>query len=371
MNFKNKLDFCVIPNPYNRGAKNLVFVCYSGTNALDDKLYLDSDYEILKTVMGQIGLAEIDCCIFETSDNVLISMDELKVKLTEIGLRYSKPFEFNIIGDLEMFHRDLISNSNIYNSPTMVNSGIIDNSAFTFSTTVPTTVQTKFKVPKVGEKITLHFYLFLQCHFVNENDCVLELVGDLQSKENNNTRNFLKITKSEFIRLDSSAPNVILLQSTKTYKDFVDEINFLHKGNFRFVRPVVSQGGDMIVKSKEFVYSIMEIRKNINPVHRIVVEANLNQYYDSMISISKKIKKELTNEHKKLISLESMRPEMLLLKQKLKDKMLSLAEMDEFEKANALKSDINFIDNKIKIVDNLEEKNITSEEYLKTFCLNS
>ena len=35
----------------------------------------------------------------------------------------------------------------------------------------------------------------------------------------------------------------------------------------------------------------MEIKKNINPVHKIVVEANLNQYYDSMMAISKKIKK--------------------------------------------------------------------------------
>jgi protein-arginine kinase activator protein McsA len=62
---------------------------------------------------------------------------------------------------------------------------------------------------------------------------------------------------------------------------------------------------------------------------------------------------------------------MLLLKQKLKDKMLHLAESDEFEKASMVKNDINLIENKIKFIDTLEEKNITREDYFKTFCLNS
>jgi len=61
----------------------------------------------------------------------------------------------------------------------------------------------------------------------------------------------------------------------------------------------------------------------------------------------------------------------LKLKNKFKDKMLSFAEEDEFEKANVLKRDINFLDNKIKVIDAMEEKNITKQEYLKTFCLNS
>ena len=38
MNFKTKLDFCVIPSPYSRGQRNLVFVAYSGTNKVDERL---------------------------------------------------------------------------------------------------------------------------------------------------------------------------------------------------------------------------------------------------------------------------------------------------------------------------------------------
>jgi hypothetical protein len=364
MNFKINLDFCVIPSPYNKGAKNLVFISYRGANKIDEKLCLEADYEHLKNTLGQYGYQEIDFCIFESSDNTIIRADILKSKLSEAGLRYSKPFEFNIMGELDSFNLELMSQQEeAYN--------LKSESSVYFSTTTPIINSVKSKIPAVGEKIVLHFYLFLQCHWINENDCVLELVGDLYSKENNNTRNFLQITKSEFVRLDSNIPNTIMLQSVKSYGDFTNEINILHKGNFKFVKPIMSQDGDMVMKTKEFVYNIIEVKKSINPIHRIVVEANLNQYYDNMISVSKKIKKELSLEQKKIVSLEVVRPEMLLLKQKLKDKMLILAETDEFEKASIVKKDMNFIDNKIKSIDDMEEKNITYGEYFKTFCLNS
>ena len=66
-----------------------------------------------------------------------------------------------------------------------------------------------------------------------------------------------------------------------------------------------------------------------------------------------------------------LRPEILLLKQKIKDKMLYLAEVDEFEQANKLKKDMSFVDDKLSIIDALEEKSISNEEYGKNFCLSS
>lgn len=361
MNFKINLDFCVIPNPYNKGFKNLVFISYRGANKIDEKLCLEQDYEHLKNVLWNYGYKEINYCVFESSNNTTIRADELKSRLSEAGLRYSKPFEFNINGELESFNLELMSQIEEARAyPALEN--------IQFSTT---SKAIKSKVPAVGEKIVLHFYLFLQCNWINENDCVLDLVGDLYSKENNNTRNFLQITKSEFVRLDAGRSDEIILQSVKTYGDFVNEINILHKGIFKFVKPIMSKDGEMVIKTKEFTYNIIEIKKNINPIHRINVEAKLNLYYDGMMSVSKKIKKELSLEQKRIVSLEAIRPEMLSLKQKLKDKMLTLAETEEFEKANNIKTDVSFIENKIQAIDGMEEKNITFKEYFKTFCLSS
>lgn len=368
MNFKNKLDFCIIPSPYSGGLKNLFFVTYHGTNQISEKLCLEEDYEVIKYLLNGHGYQEIDFCVFESANNSTDSIHDVVSSLSKSGLKYSKPFEFNIMGELDSFKRDVAANTHTF-EPNLENN--LDDK-FVFTTTIPTNqIMPNSKVPAVGEKIKLNFYLFIQCIFVNENDCILELVGDLYSRENNNTRNFLQITSSDFTRIESNMPNVLILQSTKTYKDFIDEINFLHQGSFRFVKPIVTQNGETIMRTKEFIYNIMEIKKNINPTHRIVVEVNLNKYYDDMIEMSKKIKKELTAESKKIISLETLKPDMIQLKERFGDKMLHYAETDEFEKAALIKDHINFIDKKINLIDSLEDKNITKKEFNKTFCLKS
>ena len=373
MNFKNKLDFCIIPSPYSGGLKNLFFVAYHGTNQISEKLCLDEDYEVIRYLLNGHGYQEIDFCVFESSTSSIDSIHDVVSSLSKCGLKYSKPFEFNVMGELDSFKRDAISSFDIDPG----NSGLLSDS-FVNGDFVPTTpgkknliiqMPPKSKVPEVGEKIKLNFYLFIQCIFVNENDCILELVGDLYSKENNNTRNFLHLSSSDFVRLESNVPGVILLQSKKTYQDFADEISFLHQGSFRFVKPIVNKNGETIMRTKEFIYNIMEIKKSINPSHRIVVEVNLNHYYDDMIKMSKKIKREMDLEFKKIISLDALKPDMIQLKQRFNDKMIHFSENDEFEKAALSKKHISFIEEKISTVDSIEDKNITKKEFYKTFCL--
>lgn len=367
MNFKNKLDFCVIISPYNVPTRNIVFVTYGGLDTIEKSLCLDPDYEFFRYVMSQYGFKEIDYCTFESSEDTNAPIEEVKIKLEELGAGYSKALEASILKEI----KDLQEELRVPGNPYGLVSDSHNNVKFQFTHPEEFYIKTKAKVPVIGEKIQLHFYLFLQCNFFNENDCMLEIIGDIYSKENNNNRNFLQITKSDFIRIESKIPGVIVLQSTKSYGDFINEINFLHKGNFKFIKPDYNENGDMIKKTKEFTYNIMEIKKNINPIHKIVIEVNLNGHYDDMIYMSKKIKKELTAEQKKVIPLEPLVPEMIKLKRKFSEKMLTFADADEFEKASIIKKDINFIDDKIKIIDALEEKNITRQEYFKSFCLNS
>lgn len=362
MNFKVKLDFCVIPSPYNQGRKNLVFVSYRGSAMIDEKLCEEQDYELLKYTMNKMGYQEIDFCTFESSNNSSIGSEELKHKLAEAGLHYSKPLEFNVMSELNSFHKELME----FQQYKHENNSIF----FTQTHDKVEPINTKYKVPEVDEKISLYFYLFLQCNFLNDHDCILQIAGDLYSKENNNTRNYLQIAKSDFIRLKSDTPSVIILQSVKTWGDFIKDIDFLHKGKFVFQKPSI-QDGNVVIKTKEFTYDIMSIKTKINPAHKIILEIDVNQFYDEVIENSKKIKKEQTLNNKKIVSLELLRPEILLLRQKIKDKMLYLAEVDEFEQANKLKKDMGFVDDKLSIIDALEEKSISNEEYGKNFCLSS
>lgn len=109
---------------------------------------------------------------------------------------------------------------------------------------------TKVRIPKIGGKISLYFYLFLECHFINDDDCILLLNGEFYTSENNHFRNFLNITKSEFIRIESDLPNVITLQSTKKHKDFVGEVDLLHNGNFKIIKPYMTDIGQKGYKTK-------------------------------------------------------------------------------------------------------------------------
>lgn len=365
MKIKIDLDFCVIQSIYKTGFRNLIFVTYRGSNRIEENLCLETEYENLKYIMDKYGFKEIEYCTFESSNNYNMHIEEVKMKISENGLRYSKTLEFILSKEINDYHQEikLLQKNNQKTNLETVDKMLINVEKFRLNT--------KYKVPEVGEKITLYFYLFLKCNFISDKDCVLDLVGDMDSKQDNNNKNFLQIAKSDFVRIDCDIPNVISLQSKKTYSDFFNEINFLHKGNFKFSKPAFNHEGDMVTSTKEFVYNIMEIKKNINPNTRILVDVNLNKFYDEMLDSSKKIKKELSVEQKRLILLETLIPEIVKLKNKFNEKMLTHANIDEFEKAGNIKKDINFLDNKIKIIDAMEEKNITKQEYLKTFCLNS
>lgn len=363
MEFQNKFNFCIIPSPYSQGLKCLVFIAPYGANQIDEKLASSEEYEKIANQMSGLGFKEFDICVFESIESLNITREELAIKIANFGFIYSKPFEFNVVSELESFKTELY---------TFTNFDLLPDNSISFSTTKAIDeYQVKSHVPQIGEKIKLNFYLFLKCIFLNENDCTIELIGDLYSRENSNTRNFLQIVQSDFVRLESPIPNVILLQSTKSFKDFVSEINFLYRGNFKFGRPILNPDGQMTMKTKEYVYNIMEIKKHVNSSHKITVEVNLNKFYDDMINMSKKIKREQTTEFKKNISLEALKPDIIELKCKLQDKMLNYADSDEFEKANTVKRDINFIQKKIEIIENLDKKIITQKEYFKNFCLNS
>jgi hypothetical protein len=362
MNFNNKLVFCAIPSPQNN-KKYLVFVAPKGSNVVDDSFCSNPDYEILVQLLNDKGLEEIDSCSFETKDAIK-NKKELEIllkNLVKLGIKYSKPLEFNIMSEFQILNQSIIFDFLPFKNNLKTDNSLLGLDEFVV----------KNKVPGVGEKIKLNFYLFLQCVFQSENNVFLELVGDLYSKENTNFKNFLQITSSDFVRIDSGFPQVIILQSVKTYADFLKEINFLYKGNFKYVKHIIDPEGRAVVRTKEFHYNILEIKKHINPSLRIVVEVNLNKYYDDMILMSKKIKREKSNYKKTSFDISNIKSDMNELKERLSSKMLNFAEMDEFEKAENVKKDIVFIDNKMQFVDSLDKKVITQEEYLKNFCLNN
>lgn len=359
MNFKEKFDFCLIHNPYDLEGKALVFITARGLEYIDETITMDKDYRKIKSILENYGLVEIEFCSFESINK--IDDESLISKFEDVGVRYSKSLEIKITKEM----KDLKNTFSSFASET-------NYSSYTFSD--PNSQieldLTKVRIPKVGEKLSLYFYLFLECHFINDDDCILLLNGEFYTGENNHFRNFLNITKSDFIRVESDLPNVITLQSTKKYKDFALEVDLLHKGKFKFVKPYMTEIGQKGYKTKEYLYSFIEIKKNINPEHHIVLQVSLDGYFNQMLERSKEIRKENLKIRNKKISLETIKSQAVQIKENLESKMIDSADTDQYERASYFKRNINLLDNKLKIINDMTEESISLSEYMKIFSLN-
>lgn len=359
MNFKEKFDFCLIHSPYDLEGKALVFITARGLEYIDETITMDEDYRKVKSILENYGLVEIEFCSFESIGK--IDDESLIIKMEDRGVKYSKSLEIKILKEM----KELKNTFSSFASET-------NYSPYTFSD--PNSQieldLTKVRIPKVGEKMSLYFYLFLECHFINDDDCILLLNGEFYTSENNHFRNFLNITKSDFVRIESDLPNVITLQSTKKYKDFAGEVDLLHNGKFKFIKPYMTDIGQKGYKTKEYQYSFVEIKKNINPEHHIVLQVSLDGYFNQMLDRSKEIKKENLKVRKKTISLDIIKSQVAQIKEKLESKMIDSAETDQYERASYFKKNINLLDNKLKIINEMHEESISLAEYMKIFSLN-
>ena len=350
MSFKNKFDFCLISNPYHGKGKSIIFITARGLEYIDETIIVEDEYRKLKSFLENLNFIEIEFCSFEYNGENIIAEDDLINKIETRDVRYSKSLEIKISNSFSELYKQKNTNQfSGYNLP-------IESP--------------KYKVPNIGEKISLYFYLFLECHFINEDDCVIFLNGEFNTKENNHYRNFLKIAKSDFVRIESDVPNILTLQSAKKYKNFINEINILHRGNFQITKPFVTDVGQSGYKTKEYQYNFVEINKNINPDNNIVVQINLDRYFNKTIERSKEIKKELTSTEKKPISIDLIKSEISFIKNKLESKMINSAESDEYEIASFFKKNIILLNDKLNIISDIDKENMSIGEYMKIFTLN-
>jgi len=370
MSFNSKFDFCLISNPYNKNGKNIIFITSRGLDYIDETIISDENYIKTKSFLQNNNFSEIEFCSFESNEDafMLKNSDEIISKLEDRGLKYSKSLEMKITHEMEEMHKHDMESRKLF--PEVFHTSQHNHpSTAVFNEFQKPNNPPKYKVPEVGEKINLYFYLLLECHFINDNDCVLDLNGDFHNSENNHFRNFLKIAKSDFVRIESDIPNVLAFQSTKTYSDFIKEVNILYNGKFKTIKHFMTEVGQKGYKTNEYVYNFVEVKKNVNPENHITIQVNLNSYFNEMIERSKAIKKELTTNEKKTVSIEFIKSEINTVKNKLSNKMMTLASEDEYEKANYIKNNITKIDDKLKVINNIDNETILFGEYMKIFTL--
>lgn len=381
-----RFDFCIIPNPFSNGSRNMIFIAKTGDNFIDKNLVNSKDYQDIKEIIEKFGYTETGYLQFESSNNPQAPSTPVEIKkfLENCGLNYSRELEVSIIRDLNILKRE--SDRSAQNTLDFIY-GDYENPDFSLDdndtgedvvlgeSTKNKLIEAKselfmfkHKEPELREKITLYFYLFLEFGFNQFGKPIIQFGGDFKDSDNHDDRNYIKIVSSEFERVgDPKKPNSIILSSCKNQGDFLKEVGILYSGFFRYQRSIEKMDS-IIVEEKKYPYKIAEVKKFLDPSQSIVVETN-RMGYDRLIGLSNRIRSESVVESGKLIPTMDIEYKAEELSKFLTKRMSTLSDNEDFEEAAKMKKDVDFIKNQVEYVKGLNKTQITTEEYFKIFSV--
>lgn len=370
-------DFCIIPNPFSSGGRNMIFITKAGENSLNEEIIDNKQYKDIKEILEKFGYTETSYLQFESSNNEGFQKStilEMKECLEDFGLSYNREFEVNIVRDLNNLKVE--TGKVMHNNLDFIyGDGFKEDSSVVGEETRNKLIKSKkkmfefeYKEPELKDKIYLNFYLFLEFGFNQAGNPIIQFGGDFKDNDDYDDRNYIRIVESEFVRIhEPNSPSAIVLKSIKTQEDFLKEIGILYSGFFKYQRRIENDNA-MILKETKYPYKLIDVKKYIKPDQSIIVETN-RMGYDRLIKLSDKIKIESFQENKKIISIGDIKHKAKELNKFISNKMQILSEKEEFEEASKLKNDIEFIQKKLDLIKDLKKSEITTEEYFYLFSI--
>ena len=343
---KIKLDFCIITDP---AGSPIIYLTKSGADVLDKSIVKNQDYESAIFLIQNFGYIESDALTFsfgKAASFPMLKQEKIIEILKHNGMTYSTKLE-------DFVNNKIIKRQKNSNLPVKAKHYIKD-----------------VKVPEVGEKITLYFYLFLEAQFINnQKSCIINFNGDFVTNQATDKRNYINIAKADFIRVNSTNnQNKIVFKCCKTNYDFFKDIPVTYYGSFENLYYTVKDDSPVPVQEqKTYIYKFMVIHDSIKKDNRITIEVERDINYNEMIRCSKRIKRE--QELFKRDIFVNLNSEIELAEETvaiLKEKMLRNADIEEYEKAASIKKDIDYIES---LKNKMHEMPIKMElyKYIKIF----
>jgi hypothetical protein len=357
------LDFCVIENPFGKNKRPIIFVTRKGAEHLDETIINEEDYEKFIFKVQNFGYVESDVLTFESSqdpDFPVITSDVIKEVLLSTGMDYSVSLENNL-----RFEFNLLDVHGAKKFIEHLQKSKEEDDEKNKKLLIKLSQRSIYKIPEVGEKVSLYFYLFVECKFLGDK-CYINLNGDFVSKENSELRNYLGIFKCDFIRINNVYnPNKIILKSCDTHKDILKKLPMDFSGSFS-----IKIKKENLTIDKLYAYYLMEVKNNLPLQNRITIEIDTTYNFDEMIKVSKKIKKENQIIQRTKYSITHVKDVFENILKILNPKMIALAEKDEFEKAAIIKADIEHLKVKLKLIEKENNNSILYYSFIKNFHLN-
>lgn len=366
MIFKN-FSFCILKNPFSTNSSDVIFITIDNQkDMLKDIIESEPYSALVDTLRTKYNMVQLDWFAFTYSNNTPDNYLNIKKELeSSCGMKYDKNLEKNMEGYFSDLEHELKMNNSIY----------IKQSTFDVKEVKDIVLINKKDeyVPQLGEKVTLFLYLFIKANFI-DNYCYLEFTGDFFSKEDHNNKNFVKVYKCDFIRIDEREGEGMILQSTKTFKEILHEIPIDFHGSFETrhtVLPEDSYSYDFKVpkfKTFKYEYNFFDIYKSLSKDIKIII-SNQENRYRHLVELSDNIKKDYKIAQAEQLNIKKIRKSINYVKSNITNKMLKLSENEMYEDAAECKKNIDKLENLDLKLSKKKKKTILRKEYEKISCL--
>lgn len=377
------LEFCLIENQYSKDREVIACITTEGETELDRSALDTSTYQNAAAILNNHGFVALEKLWFERYGVENFEKDTLIQELEELGLAQStelcthlqdmidltyavdKTSPISDNGDPEFFYPE---------STTTVTDTVLFNdivSDYPKRSAPQRNSLIAYKIPKHAERINLCFYLFLDAILHQDNSFYFAFRGDVYDDTGDESSNYIKPVKMEFERLDWTVfqeKGQLVFQSVKTYKEIMEEMDFLYSVKYKFMTEQAMVAGKKMKATMNIDHNILEIKDCIQPENKIVFEMSFVEF-QNMCVISDHIEKEIEMENSEMISTSILRNTYDEVFERFDKKRDEAAHIEDYEEASHYRNLLEDLENRRVIIENLDDEEISIEEYNNKFIV--
>ena len=374
------LEYCLIENQYSKNKEIIVCITTEGETELDRSAVETAVYDDAVTVLNKYGFVALEKLWFERYVPEKLDQKKFKSDLDNIGLKESKELCGHLQDMIDLTYavdkKSPIADSGdpnfFYPDET---TDITDTVLFSDIVNSPKKQPAQrnnliaYKLPEHEETISLCFYLFLDAKPRGEQNFYFSFRGDFFDDSGDEASNHVKPIKLDFQRLEWKEfkdKGIIVFQSKKTFKDIMEEMDYLYSVKYKFFSEKVMPNGKKMKGTMDVDRNILEIKDCIQPEANIVFETTIADFQNLCV-ISDHIEKEIEIESEEKISTSILTSTFEEIYERFDKKREDSAKEEDYEEASLYKNLIEDLDVRRKQVEAIDKKEITIKEYTDNF----
>ncbi len=381
-----KLKYCTLRDAKAKGPCT-VYVALPDEQRLNPAVIDDPSFPEIKAILESHGLKHVILMTFRSLPNANIKYRALHADLKKSGFVRDQAMADAIHEQTESLkasqrrsilvvpyntsagtqsHTGIPTFNTAYNVNwnRMLHGGMVDD--FMRMARVPT--GTRAPVIEVGGRLDLYVYLFLRVNPTSDKSIDFNLEFDLFSRESDVLRRYVKTIRCTFIRKKNDTEDIMYLESEKTLRDILKEVDFLY--NIRLVDSASVMEGD---RPLPVVYNAIELKDFLDLDGRMSLQIDIDQNYDEVLMLSEEIgRKKAAHDKNMQVPIALIKKASKSIVQRMEQRMLHYSNKEDYELAASYRKNKLYIEDKMKWLDDLENKGVdrlNSEEYESAFTM--